>query len=57
MDDVRGFKALVALVQAWHEDNCHLVSCPCDDGTGRVAEDNARVIHRQIIDDYEETES
>ena len=52
MDDLRGFEALVALVQAWHDDNCTAYTCPC---TRQVAEDGARVIHRQIIDDYEET--
>lgn len=52
MDDVRGFGALVALVQAWHEDNCTSTACPC---SLQVAEDAARVIHRQIIEDYEES--
>ena len=54
MDDVRGFAALVALVKAWHEDNCTSMACPCSD---QVAEDGARVIHRQIIEDYEENRS
>lgn len=53
MEDVRGFRALVQLVQAWHDDNCHSVACPCDIDGGAVAEDGARVIHRQIIEDYE----